>query len=375
MVAVQTNAERVTMLCSKWLNHHHLNDDIFRIILSFLSITELNRVHETSKSFRMARLTTEDAYWRNYVLTTLNELIKRAQYRIPTNTFTKMCKIDDFYIPYTNNTIQKDFKRCLIHLKRQMNEKVDNNMKNTTKKLSSLQRSEKSNKHEFPFINAPQLLNLTDNVINQYATRLNHSTPNKFKVTFNGEGSVGKSSLIYVLNHGVFPDYWMFRTDGATLNKTLFSTVNIEISLCDTIAQEEYEKLRVLSYPETDLFLLCFDVSNLDSFWKVYDYWIHEIRNFSTTIPTLLIACKTDLRRDTNTVQRLKEQHFLSPITHSMGEALAKTCHCLSYLETSSLDKCGLEDLITVLFRSVILKATHGFQKLFPQHSNRCMLQ
>ncbi|KAG2394032.1 hypothetical protein C9374_003796 [Naegleria lovaniensis] len=353
-----------------------LNDDIYRLVLSFLSISELNRVHETSKTFRMAQLATEDCLWKNYTLKTINALVQRAQYKLPSlDGFKTSTTIDDFYLPYMNHghAIQKDFKLCLIHLQTQMNIKVENNMKNVMKQLTSLQKSSKSK--ESPFIDQSQLVNLKDQIINQYATQLLHS-PLKFKAVFNGEGAVGKSSLIYTISYGTFPDYWMFRTDGAMLNKTLDNNIKMELSLWDTAGQVDYDKLRVLSYPETDVFLVCFDVANLESFWKVHERWIPEIRNFSQyNIPILLIGCKTDLRNDTSMLQRLREQHFRTPITPSMGESLAKACHCLSYAETSSLYNNGLDDLTTLMFRSVILKATHGFQQLFPQHSNRCMLQ
>jgi len=63
---------------------------------------------------------------------------------------------------------------------------------------------------------------------------------------------------------------------------TLLQTQSIEISLShfarDTAGQEEYSRLRALSYPETDVFLLCFSVVSPASFDNIKTKWYPEIR-------------------------------------------------------------------------------------------------
>ena len=55
------------------------------------------------------------------------------------------------------------------------------------------------------------------------------------------------------------------------------------LGLFDTAGQEDYDRLRPLSYPQTDVFLVCFSVDNRDSFDNVETKVSHE-RTHSPTI-------------------------------------------------------------------------------------------
>ncbi|KAG0166936.1 Rho GTPase, partial [Apophysomyces sp. BC1015] len=45
----------------------------------------------------------------------------------------------------------------------------------------------------------------------------------------------------------------------------------VELALWDTAGQEEYDRLRPLSYPETDVILICFAIDQPTSFANVVD--------------------------------------------------------------------------------------------------------
>jgi GTPase SAR1 family protein len=46
----------------------------------------------------------------------------------------------------------------------------------------------------------------------------------------------------------------------------------------DTAGQEDYDRLRPLSYPQTDVFVLCFSIASPTSLENVASKWIPEIR-------------------------------------------------------------------------------------------------
>lgn len=68
------------------------------------------------------------------------------------------------------------------------------------------------------------------------------------------------------------------------------------VALWDTAGQEDYDRLRPLSYPQTDCFLVAFDVSRPTSLANVRDKWLPEITMHCPGVPILLVGTKSDLR-------------------------------------------------------------------------------
>ena len=68
------------------------------------------------------------------------------------------------------------------------------------------------------------------------------------------------------------------------------------LALWDTGGGEDYWRLRPLSYPDTDIFLICFDIGKEASLENVRSYWEPEIRRHMPDTPWLLVGTKSDLR-------------------------------------------------------------------------------
>jgi len=80
----------------------------------------------------------------------------------------------------------------------------------------------------------------------------------------------------------------------------------VELALWDTAGQEDYDRLRPLSYPDSHVILICFAVDSPDSLDNVQEKWISEVLHFCSGLPIILVGCKKDLRGDPKTIEELR---------------------------------------------------------------------
>ncbi|XP_041058157.1 rho-related GTP-binding protein RhoF isoform X2 [Carcharodon carcharias] len=118
----------------------------------------------------------------------------------------------------------------------------------------------------------------------------------------------------------------------------------ISLTLYDTAGQEDYDRLRPLSYQDTNIFLICYDVTNPTSFENVRIKWVPEVNHFCQGAPMLLIGCKTDLRMDKERLRRLRAAQQ-EPITYNQGEEAARQINAVMYLECSAKFRENIEDI------------------------------
>ncbi|KAJ5692383.1 GTP-binding protein RHO3 [Penicillium macrosclerotiorum] len=102
------------------------------------------------------------------------------------------------------------------------------------------------------------------------------------KMVLLGDGACGKTSALNLIAHtDIFVD-----------------NVHVELSLWDTAGQEEFDRLRALSYEDTHVLMLCFSIDSRDSFENVGSKWITEINENCPGVRVVLTALKCDLRKD-----------------------------------------------------------------------------
>ncbi|TNN73771.1 Rho-related GTP-binding protein RhoF [Liparis tanakae] len=118
----------------------------------------------------------------------------------------------------------------------------------------------------------------------------------------------------------------------------------IKLNLYDTAGQEDYDRLRPLSYQEADLILVCFDVTNPTSHENVLIKWHPEVKHFCRDTPVILIGCKTDLRKDEECARKLKAMDQAA-ITYTQGEETRQQMNAVLYLECSAKHQENVEDV------------------------------
>lgn len=178
-----------------------------------------------------------------------------------------------------------------------------------------------------------------------------------------GDGAVGKTSLLISYTTNTFPqDYipTVFDNYSTTIalpdpNHPDSEAQVFKLNLWDTAGQEEYDRLRPLSYPQTDVFIICFSVNEPNSFENIYDKWFPEIKhntNFENLdlyqqtgkFPILLVGTKSDLRDDDHERDRLQESNSDFVSTQQINEMVNKL-GLMSYVECSAATQVGVREV------------------------------
>ena len=198
-----------------------------------------------------------------------------------------------------------------------------------------------------------------------------------------GDGAVGKTCLLisYTTNKfpseyvpTVFDNYAVTVMYGASvldqhnvLILIIWRRIGDEpytLGLFDTAGQEDYDRLRPLSYPQTDVFLVCFSVTSPASFENVREKWFPEVHHHCPGVPCLIVGTQTDLRDDPQVREKLMKQK-MQPVRKEDGEKMAKELGAVKYVECSALTQFKLKDV----FDEAIVAALEPPQQKKPKGS------
>lgn len=126
-------------------------------------------------------------------------------------------------------------------------------------------------------------------------------------------------------------------------------SVHIELSLWDTAGQEEFDRLRSLSYDDTDLIMLCYSVDSKDSLENVESKWVGEIADNCPGVKLVLVALKCDLREATDDEEENQQQpgEKKATIGYDQGLEVARRINALRYLECSAMRNRGVNEAFT----------------------------
>ena len=109
----------------------------------------------------------------------------------------------------------------------------------------------------------------------------------------------------------------------------------MELALWDTAGQEDYDRLRPLSYPDTDVIIMCFSIDNHDSLENIPEKWTPEVKHFCPNVPIILVGNKKDLRNDDNTKRELMKMKQ-ELVSSDEGRAMSEQIGAYSYIECSA---------------------------------------
>lgn len=128
--------------------------------------------------------------------------------------------------------------------------------------------------------------------------------------------------------------------------------IHIELSLWDTAGQEEFDRLRSLSYDDTHAIMLCFSVESKDSLENIESKWINEVAENCPNVKLVLVALKCDLRENADEEGEGEGEPVAGGakkelINYNQGLEVARRINALRYLECSAMRNRGVNEAFT----------------------------
>jgi small GTP-binding protein len=180
-----------------------------------------------------------------------------------------------------------------------------------------------------------------------------------------GDGAVGKTSLLMSFAQNKFPEQYIptvfdncttfhipYPLDNTTL---IYETSPVTLSLWDTAGQSDYDTLRPLAYPNTHVFLICFDVMSRTSFFNVNQVWITEMKHHCPDVPFVLCGTKCDMLQNKELIKKLEWENQ-PPILKKEGEEKAKKLGAYAYVQCSGKTQQGLTEVFTTCVEAALIK-------------------
>ena len=121
-----------------------------------------------------------------------------------------------------------------------------------------------------------------------------------------------------------------------------------------TDVQTEFNRMRFITYPGTDVVIVCFSVVRAASLVSVINRWLPELDAYCPpTVPIILVGTQTDLRPDaaTNASAHTRRQgaataaDTVATVGREHGIKTAKKIGAHCYVECSALSGVGLADV------------------------------
>lgn len=187
----------------------------------------------------------------------------------------------------------------------------------------------------------------------------NNSTTERRKLVVIGDGAVGKTCLLYSYTKQPFDENYLptvFDNHVTELSlphnprEPTKNIRNLELALWDTAGQEDYDRLRPLSYPDTDVLLFCFSVDSQRSLEHIQRRWYPEAEHFLPGVPKVLVGLKADLREGSATGSNKRTNPL---VRMEDAQDVAFKVGASAYVECSARTRAGVDGVIERAIRSV----------------------
>ncbi|CDK28139.1 unnamed protein product [Kuraishia capsulata CBS 1993] len=203
------------------------------------------------------------------------------------------------------------------------------------------------------------------------------SKPVQRKIVILGDGACGKTSLLNVFTRGYFPQVYEPTVFENYIHDIFIDGQQLQLSLWDTAGQEEFDRLRSLSYSDTHTIILCFSIDSADSLENVENKWVGEILEHCDGVKLVLVALKCDLRNGEDSANDIAQDYNQRPkrlVSYEEGLAVAKKIGALRYLECSAMKNRGVNEVFTEAARCALSAKPKGASSAEEESESRCTI-
>ena len=191
------------------------------------------------------------------------------------------------------------------------------------------------------------------------------------KCVFVGDGAVGKTCMLISYTTNKFPtDFVPTVFDNYQATVMIYGRP-ILLGLWDTAGPEDYDRLRPLSYPNTDVFIVCYSINSPNSLENVGKKWVPEIRHHCPDAPFVLVGTKADLRNDTYALEKMKAKGVkVSLVDPARAEEKGGELGAARVMECSAKTQAGLKEVFDEAIKVVLNVGPYSV----PPKKGGCML-
>jgi len=108
----------------------------------------------------------------------------------------------------------------------------------------------------------------------------------------------------------------------------------VELDVYDTAGQEDFSRVRPISYNGTSVFIICFSLISEDSLENACTKWYREVKQLGPRCPLILVGTKSDLRDEFLNSGNPQKQKMA--VTYTQGVSMAKKHNFSAYYECSA---------------------------------------
>ena len=150
------------------------------------------------------------------------------------------------------------------------------------------------------------------------------------------DGAVGKTCLLLQYVDGKYQDTHIPTIFDNKAKRVTCEGKVVTLTLWDTAGQEDYARLRPLSYPSTDVFLICFSLTSRVSLNNIQHKWIPELLQYQKTHASesdktpkyILVGNKADLWKESTASDKITEAEVQKFIKESESKLIQGFVKC-----------------------------------------------